>query len=460
MGAVDLVDPDRVAALRRQRPAARRPRRPPGRRGLAAACCSPSTAATWRRPPSPSSGCAPAPIEALRVPANPLDVLAQQVVADGRDGRRGRSTTLFDLVRRTAPFATLPRGAFDATLDLLSGRYPSDEFAELRPAHRLGPRHRHAHRPPGRPAARGHQRRHHPRPRPVRRLPGRRRGPGRAGRRARRGDGLRVPGRRRVRARRDQLADRGHHPRPGAGHPRARRSPGRLPFWKGDALGRPPSSARRSARSPASSAALPREQAIAARAEQPGSTRAPPTTWSPTSTSSARPPASLPSDRTLRGRAVPRRARRLAAGRPLPLRHAGARARGRWRSTPGCASATASTARRWPPTTASCSGSPTPTTSRPAPSVVVFEPDEIERPRHRRGRRLGAVRRRGSASARPARCCCRAATPAGARRCGSSASAAPQLLEVAVEVPVLPDRARGGPRVPAGRLRPARAGRR
>ncbi|MGZ4437471.1 MAG: DNA glycosylase AlkZ-like family protein, partial [Nocardioidaceae bacterium] len=32
-----------------------------------------------------------------------------------------------------APFTTLPRSAYDATLDLLSGRYPSDEFAELRP---------------------------------------------------------------------------------------------------------------------------------------------------------------------------------------------------------------------------------------------------------------------------------------------------------------------------------------
>ena len=71
-------------------------------------------------------------IEALRVPANPLDVLAQQVVAmtavDTWDVDH-----LFDLVRRSAPFTTLPRSAYDATLDLLSGRYPSDEFAELRP---------------------------------------------------------------------------------------------------------------------------------------------------------------------------------------------------------------------------------------------------------------------------------------------------------------------------------------
>lgn len=71
-------------------------------------------------------------IESLRVPANPLDILAQQTVAaaalepiDADDW--------FDIVRRSAPFSTLPRSAYDATLDLLAGRYPSDEFAELRP---------------------------------------------------------------------------------------------------------------------------------------------------------------------------------------------------------------------------------------------------------------------------------------------------------------------------------------
>ena len=71
-------------------------------------------------------------IEALRVPSNPLDVLAQQVVAMlAMDS--WTADDLFDVVRRAAPYATLPRSAYDATLDLLSGRYPSDEFAELRP---------------------------------------------------------------------------------------------------------------------------------------------------------------------------------------------------------------------------------------------------------------------------------------------------------------------------------------
>jgi ATP-dependent Lhr-like helicase len=71
-------------------------------------------------------------IESLRVPTNPLDVLAQQVVAATALEEWGVEN-LFALVRRSAAFTSLPRSAFDATLDLLSGRYPSDEFAELRP---------------------------------------------------------------------------------------------------------------------------------------------------------------------------------------------------------------------------------------------------------------------------------------------------------------------------------------
>ncbi|MEU6284679.1 ATP-dependent helicase [Streptomyces sp. NPDC047028] len=71
-------------------------------------------------------------IESLRVPANPLDVLAQQLVA-----MTALDTWQFDdllaVVRRAAPFASLPESAFTATLDMLAGRYPSDAFAELRP---------------------------------------------------------------------------------------------------------------------------------------------------------------------------------------------------------------------------------------------------------------------------------------------------------------------------------------
>ncbi|MFJ6216251.1 DEAD/DEAH box helicase [Streptomyces sp. NPDC092296] len=71
-------------------------------------------------------------IESLRIPKNPLDVLAQQIVAitamDTWD-----VDELLTLVRRAAPFAALPQSAYEAVLDMLAGRYPSDAFAELRP---------------------------------------------------------------------------------------------------------------------------------------------------------------------------------------------------------------------------------------------------------------------------------------------------------------------------------------
>ena len=71
-------------------------------------------------------------IERLHIPANPLDVLAQQIVSIASLDSL-HTDDLFSLVRRAAPFSTLPRSAYDAVLDMLSGRYPSDEFAELRP---------------------------------------------------------------------------------------------------------------------------------------------------------------------------------------------------------------------------------------------------------------------------------------------------------------------------------------
>lgn len=71
-------------------------------------------------------------IETMRVPTNPLDVLAQHTVA-ACALEAISADEWFDVVRRSAPFATLPRSAFEATLDLLSGKYPSTDFAELRP---------------------------------------------------------------------------------------------------------------------------------------------------------------------------------------------------------------------------------------------------------------------------------------------------------------------------------------
>ncbi|MFD5921557.1 ATP-dependent helicase [Kitasatospora sp. NPDC058201] len=71
-------------------------------------------------------------IEALRIPRNPLDVLAQQLVAMTAM-EIWQVDELLAVVRRAAPFASLPQSAFDAVLDMLAGRYPSDAFAELRP---------------------------------------------------------------------------------------------------------------------------------------------------------------------------------------------------------------------------------------------------------------------------------------------------------------------------------------
>jgi ATP-dependent Lhr-like helicase len=92
-------------------------------------------------------------VESTRFLRNPLDVLAQQMVAvvahppldaANAERRATRATeeerspgisyaALFALVRSAAPFAGLSRSVFDGVLDMLAGRYPSDEFAELRP---------------------------------------------------------------------------------------------------------------------------------------------------------------------------------------------------------------------------------------------------------------------------------------------------------------------------------------
>jgi len=71
-------------------------------------------------------------IESLQVPANPLDVLAQQIVAMVAMDEWTVSE-VETLVRRSAPFATLTQAVLAAVLDMLAGRYPSEDFAELRP---------------------------------------------------------------------------------------------------------------------------------------------------------------------------------------------------------------------------------------------------------------------------------------------------------------------------------------
>src|SRR5215213_3741187 len=71
-------------------------------------------------------------IEETKIPRNPLDVLAQQIVAIVADAEIEVSE-LHRLVRGAYPFADLSLQQLENVLDMLAGRYPSDEFAELRP---------------------------------------------------------------------------------------------------------------------------------------------------------------------------------------------------------------------------------------------------------------------------------------------------------------------------------------
>jgi ATP-dependent Lhr-like helicase len=71
-------------------------------------------------------------IEPLTVPRNALDVLAQHTVSAAAMEDL-QVDDWFDLVRTAHPYRALPRSAFDQTIDLLAGRYPSTAFSELRP---------------------------------------------------------------------------------------------------------------------------------------------------------------------------------------------------------------------------------------------------------------------------------------------------------------------------------------
>ncbi len=71
-------------------------------------------------------------IETVKVPENPLDVLAQQLVAMCCDQPRG-SAALEGIVRRAYPFRHITSALMNAVLEMLAGNYPSVEFAELRP---------------------------------------------------------------------------------------------------------------------------------------------------------------------------------------------------------------------------------------------------------------------------------------------------------------------------------------
>ena len=212
---------------------------------------------------------------------------------------------------------------------MLAGRYPSDEFAELRPRLVWDRVDRHAHRPARGAAARRHQRRHDPRPRAVRRLPRRRR-------RARRARGSASSTRRWSTSRGSATCSRSAR-RPGG----SRTSP-TTGCWSRPAPGsagaaavlegrraRPAGRARPGARRVRPRAGRPDAGRGATRAVAGGRARRvgrrQPAGLPRRAAGGHRPRARRPHDR---GRAVPRRARRLAGRRALAVRRPGARAVG------------------------------------------------------------------------------------------------------------------------------------
>ncbi len=72
-------------------------------------------------------------IEPTVVPRNPLDVLAQQIVAMAACEEELAVEELYERVLRTYSYSELPRRQLEGVLDMLDGRYPSSEFGELRP---------------------------------------------------------------------------------------------------------------------------------------------------------------------------------------------------------------------------------------------------------------------------------------------------------------------------------------
>ena len=192
-------------------------------------------------------------IEETVIPRNPLDVLAQHVVAICAEDEVAVDD-LHDLVRRAYPFSDLSRVQLENVLDMLAGRYPSDEFAELRPRitwdrtggtiRGLAGARRLAVTNAGTIPDRGLF------TRAARRL-------GQQGGRARRGDGVRGAGGADVPAGRVELADRGDHARPGARLAALRACRARCRSGRAKASGGRTSSARRSARRRASSSHSP-----------------------------------------------------------------------------------------------------------------------------------------------------------------------------------------------------------
>ena len=371
----------------------------------------------------------------------------------GGHARSNRSTwtTGSTTVRRSGSFATLPRSAFESTLDLLAGRYPSDEFAELQAAPRLGPR-RPTHSPDA--PARSGWRSPPAAPSPtavcsrstwsVRRHPAVGELDEEMVYESRVGDVFALGA---TSWRIEEITFDRVLVSPAYGQP------GRLPFWHGDGLGRPAELGRGAGRSscarshsgtrprcrhaaaPAGSTTTPRTISFSLVAEQKHRHRAGPHRPHPG------------------GRAVPRRARRLATGPALAVRPARSRTVGAGGERAAAASGTAST----PHATASDDGIivrlPDTEDTPPGADLFVFDTDEIED--------IVTEQVGGSAlfASRFRECAARALLlpRRNTGKAGTALAAAAAVRPAArrgAQVSDVPDPARDRPRVPAGRVRP------
>ena len=372
-------------------------------------------------------------------PAPGLDGRRRRV--GGRRGRAASSTA-------TEPFSELSREQLENVLDMLDGRYPSERFAELRPRLVWD---RTAGTVRGRKGAR-------------------QLAVTNAGTIPDRGlYGVHLPDGRRVGELDEEMV---YEARPGQTFllgattwrieditrdrvivTPAPGVPGAVPFWRGDGVGRPPELGR-------AIGAFAREAVEQGRrASSPASTTstgARPRTSSPTCASSRPRPASSPPTRPSSSSAS---ATRSATGGSACSRRSAVACTPPGASRCRRGSATSSTSRptRSGPTTGSSSTCPTPT-SRPTPSLVLLEPDEVEDL---------VVRELGGSALFGARFRENAARSLLIPRAypGKRTPLWQQRLQVAEParggegLPPLPGHPRDLPRVPARRARPAGAGR-
>ena len=391
---------------------------------------------------------------ARRGDALPAQPARRARAADRRRGRdrrvgRRRAARARAAGARTSPTSPTTCSARRSTCSRAA--IPSDQFAGLRPRvvwDRVAEPRARARR---RAARRGRERRHHPRPRPVRRVPPRRR----PRRRARRGDGLREPGRRgfvlgastwRIE---EITFDRVVvTPAPG--------EPAKTPFWKGDKPGPAARARPRARRARARAARRPTAAGRGEAAARAGSTTRAASNLRAYLDEQAEATGAVPDDRTI---VIERFPDEIGDWRVCILTPFGARVHAPWalaieeqlaRARPAGAGAVERRRHHLPPARVA---------RRDPARRAARRPRRARRARRRRGCRARRCSRRGSARTRRARCCCPAAGPASARRCGSSASAPADLLEVASGYPDVPDAARDHARVPPRRVRPARAAR-